>query len=106
MNQRIFSNNQTIKNDAPNKETIPNQGFNGSGNLEEYKTTSTHDCGAKNINPPGKQIASAVKGKYRRLVISLMVSFGIEVKSIFDEESARRVERFSLHKPCATSHQW
>jgi hypothetical protein len=86
MNQRIFPNNQTRKNDAPYKEINPSQGFKQSGNLEDRRTGSTQDSGAKNINPPGRQIASAVKGKYRRSVISLMISLDKVMKVIFEKK--------------------
>ena len=42
------------------------------------------------MNTPGKEIASAVNGKYRKSVISLMVSLDKVMKVIFDEEGARR----------------
>lgn len=78
------------RKDAPYKEINPTQRFQWSGNLEDRITESTQDSGAKKMNTPGKQIASAVNGKCRKSVTSLMISLDKVMKLIFSEESALR----------------
>jgi hypothetical protein len=41
--------------------------------------------------PSKKEMASPVNGKYRRSVISLMISFDKVIKLIFDDETGRRI---------------
>lgn len=91
MNQKTFSNNQTARQEAPYKVTNPNHGFNKSGNLGDRITGSTQDCGAKNRKIPGKQIATAVRGKYLRSVISLMISLDKVMRLIFNLEHSHAI---------------
>ncbi len=80
-----------MKQDAAYNDTNPTQKFKGRGNLEEFRTKSTQDCGAKNIKIPGKQIASAVRGIYLKLVISLITFSDKSMRSIFDEKSCQAI---------------
>lgn len=80
-----------MKQDAAYNEINPTQKFKGVGSLEEFKTKSTHARGANNIKAPGKQMASAVRGTYLRLIISVITPFDNLMTIVFDKRSCQAV---------------